>query len=617
MPRLTVLKRGFGCAALCLAAAGTAGAQDTPYAVSMTPIEDAALRQGLIDSANLITLEREAPPSAIGLVRRAEADRSRLIAALRSLGYYDGTVTILVDGRPVPDLALVETLQANGGGRTIPVTILIEPGQPYTIARIAAVSADPLQPLTAQADLEEIGIATGDPARAGTILAAEAVLVRQMQEQGYPFARVPDRDAVVDHATRTMDVTFKLDPGRAAIFGPVYIRGLERTREDFVRRQIGFRPGDPYLPRDIDTLRSRLVDLGLFSSVTIRPAEEIGPDGLLPVTITVVERSPRTIGFGADLSSADGFAARAYWTHRNLFGRAENLRVEGRIAGLGSSDIDVFDYGLDLAFRKPDYLVLDQDLVLNAGIISEHPDAYSRDAVTLSAGLERQLSERLTIGGLIELEVGTLERNDEKQDFGLLALPLTLTYDSTDAPLDPTEGLRLRLEATPTLGFTGDASPFLSLRASGSIYEDFGTDGRYVLAARGRAGSIIGAGLDAVPFSRRFFSGGGDSVRGYAHQMVGPLDDDGDPTGGRSLLELGAELRIRIGEDWGVVPFVDAGGVFDSSFPDFSEPIQVAAGIGVRYYTGFGPVRVDVAVPLNPRDDDIPVGLYVSLGQAF
>ncbi len=158
--------------------------------------------------------------------------------------------------------------------------------------------------------------------------------------------------------------------------------------------------------------------------------------------------------------------------------------------------------------------------------------------------------------------------------------------------------------------------PFVKFRGEGSAYYSLDTDGRFVLAGRTVAGSIVGADLAEIPADRRFYAGGGGSVRGYAYQGIGPRDARGQPTGGLSLLEGSVEMRFAVTEKFGIVPFVDAGTVSTKAFPDFSE-VRAGAGVGIRYLTPFGPLRVDAAVPLNPGPGDPDFGIYAGIGQAF
>ena len=135
-------------------------------------------------------------------------------------------------------------------------------------------------------------------------------------------------------------------------------------------------------------------------------------------------------------------------------------------------------------------------------------------------------------------------------------------------------------------------------------------------AARIGFGSLAGADLENIPANRRFFAGGGGSVRGYAFRSLSPMRA-GEPIGGRSLLEGSLEARIRITDTIGIVPFIDAGGAFRESYPDFGERLRFSAGLGLRYYTGIGPIRLDVAIPLQKVAGQRGYGVYLGIGQAF
>ena len=140
-----------------------------------------------------------------------------------------------------------------------------------------------------------------------------------------------------------------------------------------------------------------------------------------------------------------------------------------------------------------------------------------------------------------------------------------------------------------------------------------------VAAGRIRLGTIVGADAFDIAPSRRFYSGGGGSVRGYGYQQLGPKDVDGDPIGGRGLAEFALEARIRLkqfGGNFGVVPFFDGGSLTTKTMPGSGIGVSRRA-LGVRYYSLFGPIRIDLGVPLNRQKGDGPVAVTVSLGQAF
>ena len=603
-------------AGLVLAVAAGAARADIAYETTLSPVEDETLAAALEGSSNLIALADRLPPTGVGLIRRAAGDIERLNAALRAFGYYDGAITATIAGQPLDAPGLAEQIGNAAGPAAVSLDIVT--GPLYRIASIDLVDADAsADPMAATIDRDDLGLAVGDPARAEGVLQVQRRLERQMRDQGYPFAQVPDRRAVVDHAQRTMELTFALAPGPAARLGPVSFSGLDGVEEDFVRNRIPFAEGDVYTPERLEALRSDLAGLEVFTAVRVDAAEALTADGLLPLTVTVEERPPRFIGFGADFATAEGFGARAFWGHRNVFGRGERVRVEGSVARVGENAAGDIDFRLSLTFRKPDLLARDQDLVAGLEYVDEQPDAFARTAVIGAVSIERRLTPNLTVSAGVTASVEEITENDVTEDLTLVGLPLSVTFDTADQVLDPTRGLRLNASLTPYPETLGSTENFVILSGSAATYLDFGTGGNTVLAGRVGLGSIFGAARDDVPASLRFFAGGGGSIRGYGFQRVGPLGDDGDPTGGRSLFEFNLELRQRVLEDVGIVPFFDGGNVFEAEVPDFDDPLRYAVGIGARYYTDFGPIRADIAFPLNRREADDDFAVYISLGQAF
>jgi len=602
--------------AVILCPATDALGQDMRYRTTIKGA-DGELLQAISDSATLVALQDDAVPTLAALVRRSEDDIDRVTRALRSFGHYLGTVEVAIADLPPRDPGLAAAISAATG--PVEVTIEVEPGPQFTIGVVALVNAaDDTSVLPEEIDMSEIGIAAGDPARSDAILAAESRLARQMRGQGYPFAKVTGRRAVVDFETRTMDVTYLLEFGPRAQFGAIEIEGLEQVDRDLVTALATFAEGDRYSPDALTDYRAALSELGVFGSVRVRTAESLDADGRLPVTIAVTERKRRFIGFGADFATSEGFGVNGFWGHRNLFGGAERLRLGLEVARIGENDASDYDYGGTLNFRKPAFLIPEQSLLITAEARDENPDAFDRTGVKSTIGVERRLSESLTVDAGISFEYEEITDDIEGSDnFTFVGLPIGFRWDKTDDLLNPTTGSRLSAGFTPLLEVLGSTQNILRLRTSGSTYYDFDTDGETVVAGLVGLGALTGEDLEDVSASKRFYAGGGGTVRGYDFQSVGPLDADDDPIGGRSLFHFSLELRQRVFGDFSLVPFIDGGTVFESEYPDFSEDLRYGAGIGIRYATGFGPLRFDVATPLNGRDRDDVVAVYISLGQAF
>lgn len=582
-----------------------------PYDVDITGVQDDSLRTLLRESSTLVTLKNDPPPSVLGLERRASDDRERLLTALRSAGYYDATLNITVDTDQKP----------------AKVTVAVTPGEPYHFKSVTIRTTDdaplPGGPVTPQ----DLGLTIGDRAQAPQVVDAQNALLRRMNDHGHPFAKVAERRVVVNHDDHGMDVTYTVDPGPLVFFGNTRIEGLAGVDEDLVRGRLPWTEGEVYDAALLDRARQQIAQLGVFDTVRVRLADEPGPGGVTPVTVTLTERKERFIGANVFYSSTDGFGGGAYWGNRNLFGGAEQLRLGvdiGRIGGdHGStagkrSQLKLPDLRFSANFRKPDFLAPRQSLVLDFQVAQETPPAYDRVATLISGRLERQYTDQLKFSYGVSAERGRVLTSLREYQTALLGVPLGFAWDGSNSLLNPTKGYRASAQVTPWFPLGGDTNTqFTSLLFNGSAYHDLTGDGRYVVAARLGVGSTVGASLGQVPPDHRFYAGGGGSVRGFGYQKAGPRDAFGDPTGGRSLFEAGLELRYRVTETIGIVPFVDAGTVYDSAYPDFSDPLRVGAGIGLRYYTGFGPFRVDVGFPVNPQSGDARWQLYISLGQAF
>ncbi|MGF1611019.1 MAG: autotransporter assembly complex family protein, partial [Kiloniellales bacterium] len=460
-------------------------------------------------------------------------------------------------------------------------------------------------------------------ARAPAIVEAQRRLLRQLSNSGYPLAEVSNRRAVVDHAATTMTVELQVAAGPRATFGATTIEGLSEVKDDYVRDLLHWQHGALYDQRQVEAARLALSQSDLFSSIRIAHAETVEADGSLPMAVTLAEREHRTLGAGASFSTSEGPGGQIYWEHRNLFGRNEQLRLSLRAA--------LIERSARANFRRPHYLQLDQALLAETEFAQRTTDAFDEDSARGFVGLERKIDETWSVSGGVAIEFAKLTESDLKagtdeevtRNFRLYSTPLGVRRDTSNSLLNPTEGTKLNLALTPYVGTLRDFGAFeesllfLASELSGSAYLSLDAEDRIVLAGRGRIGSIVGASTETLPANKRFYSGGGGSVRGYEFQSIGPEDARGDPTGGRSVMEGGGEIRIRVTEDIGVVPFVEGGIIGEEAFVDFEERFLWAAGLGLRYYTAVGPLRLDVAFPINGRDKDDLFQFYISLGQAF
>ncbi|GAA4117152.1 translocation and assembly module TamA [Aminobacter aganoensis] len=579
------------------------------YAVTFEVAGDDDDLTKALENASTLKGDEERPVSgSLGLLAKARNDRERLIAALFSKARYDGVVDISIAGKKLDDLQPDAVFD---GPQPVPVTVSIQPGSKFTLGDIV-LKGDAAGIMGA-----DYGLIAGGDAASDAILKAEAGIVRRLKEEGRPLAKVTGRTIVADHATTTLDVTLDVAAGPIAGYGETTVEGTETVDRDFTVYMTGLERGRQYSPKEIDDARNRLLALEVFSSVSINEALALNPAGEIPIDVRVSERKMRYFGAGATFSNTEGAGIEGYWGHRNLFGRAEKLRIGGSISRIGdTTEIGNLNYNAGIMFEKPGVIGPASKFFANLKAVSEHPDAYDRFSIGGNVGLSYELTKEQTVSGSLAVDYSDIEDvlNPDGKRYLLVSLPLQYVYDNRDDKLNPTRGFRALAYAEPTYDAL-NGNMFVKLKGEGSAYYGLGADNRFVLAGRVAMGSILGASLEDVPADRRFYAGGGGSVRGYAYQGIGP-HTDGKPTGGLSYAETSIEMRYAYNDKIGIVPFIDAGTVSTSQFPDFAS-VKVGAGIGLRYLTPFGPLRVDVAVPLNPGPGDPSYGIYAGVGQAF
>ncbi len=490
------------------------------------------------------------------------------------------------------------------------VTVHVEPGPRYRVGRIVVEGLGPeLLEVASVTALTGDGFSEGVAARVPVVRRAEAGLLGRLAERSHPLARFSDRAVAVDHSTRSLDFHWTLDPGPAIQVGAIRILGLERIEEVFVRRRLRLHEGEPWTPDALKHARQRVVDSGVFSSVRLEPGTQPSEDGRLPLDVVVVERPPRRFDIGADYASSDGFGVQASWEHRNLWGQAESLRVGARNSRIGGHAA--------MTVRKPDWRRLNQNLEAELSGLYDDTDAYDREAVIAGLGWERELSATLRGSLGLRFEQSFIREDGDGRQYTLIGVPMVLQRDTADDLLDPGSGQRTVLTLAPWTDVAGGDLAMLAGKISEAAYLPVWDKPRVIVGMRAALGLILGPGRSDIPADKRFYAGGADTVRGYDYQKAGDLDDEGDPIGGRSLLQFGADLRWSVTETIGLVPFIEAARAFDDNVPDFSKRLFWGTGLGVRWYTPLGPARIDVGLPLNRRDVDDAFEVYISIGQAF
>ncbi len=531
---------------------------------------------------------------------RATEDEALLLRLLKSEGYYDGTVVSSV------------TTPAKGNGH-VQAHLVVSPGKAYKLGNIT-IHSDPVTP--PELIREALPLRRGDPIVADQVLAAEANVSVVLPQNGYPFAQVKGRDIALDPQTGFGDYTLNVNPGDRSRFGGFRSDGDAVFKANHIAELTRFKPGDLYDNRKVDDLRQALVATSLFRSVAVEPVKtgKTNPDGTNQVDLLVHEtRGPEhSLAAEAGYSTGQGFTATGSWTDRNLFPPEGALILTGT---LGTQEQEA-----GITFKRSN--AHERDRTVTYGLVTDHTDeTYEAYTATLNWSVSK-VSTPIWQKEWTWSYGANLVASHETQDptvahpvytnYLLLDVPLKLSWDKSDDLLNPTRGYRVTGQVIPEGSLGGTAANIEGL-LDASVYHALAAN--LVLAGRVRLGSIVGGSLSGLAPSRRLYAGGGGSVRGFAYQALGPVDSSGNPTGGLSVTEVSIEARYRIGT-YGIVPFIDAGQVYNSPLPQFSK-LRVGAGIGARLYTNFGPLRIDIATPLSSNKRDVAVALYVGIGQAF
>lgn len=564
------------------------------------------LREAVVAASQLWTLQVEGQTDPQDLLAAARADYARILAAMYAKGHYSVDIRILIDGR---EAAAIPVLEAPRAISTI--RIAVDPGTPF---RFGLARVQPLPPATSLPK----EFRTGAVAESGAVAAAVDVAITGWRETGHAKAVVAGQDVLADHAARRLDAEITLSPGPRLRFGHLEVVGEDRMRERRIRKIAGLPEGETFSETELRRAETRLRRTGIFASVALAEDEQVTAPDLLGITATVVEQKPRRYSFGAEIASLDGISLSASWLHRNLMGGGERLGIAADVTNIGSGESGV-DYGLEVTLDRPATLSPDTTAGLVLGYANEDEIDYTLDSVTFGLKFSHILSETLT--ARVGLTYDYLDGRDPGGGFSFrnLSLPIGVTWDKRDVANNPTKGFYLDAEAKPFAGF-GTTGSGLRATVDGRAYRSLGEPGRLVVAARVQAGAILGSDLLETPRDDLFFSGGGGTVRGQPYRSLGIAVTRGfGPEfliGGKYFLAGSLELRTKVSDKIGVVGFLDWGSIGLEGFTGQFAESHAGAGIGLRYDTGLGPIRFDVAAPISGTTGE-GVQIYVGLGQSF
>lgn len=569
------------------------------YRLSTSP-ENAGIENAL--SATSLVREALLAPDVTSqdVLAAAQADYARMIAALYEEGYYAPEVSITLDGQEaagIPPLASLPQISE--------VSIKVITGARF---QFGDVSVAPLAP-NAEVPLE---YSKGFIARLSTIKAAASDAIAGWRRAGHAKAVIADQRIAADHKAGSIHATLVIDPGPSVSFGETTFSRESAVRPERLEKIAGIPPGDTYDPDVLEKSVARLRRTGAFSSVTLTEAETLAEGDVLDIDIEVVDAKPNRFGFGAEWYSDQGLAFSGYWLDRNLLGGAERLRIEGDISGLTTSE-NGRDFTLGASLTVPSAVGTRGDLFSSAELASINDPLFSNQTINLELGAQTIRSDEVSYDVAVSLARDSVEDDLGQRTYSLLTVPASLSWDLRDNALDPADGVFLHLEAEPFYDFSGTTFGARTMAEMRGYHELAGELG-VVLAGRLKLGSVIGASIVETPPDMLFLSGGSDTVRGHGYQSLS-ITSGANETGGRSFLGASAELRIPVAGAVDAVAFYDIGYVGENSWIDSTGGSHSGAGVGLRYSTGFGPLRLDLAAPVTGGDGGLQV--YLGVGQAF
>ncbi len=584
------LQACFLLATLCLAGCLPFAGQRAQYSIAGLSDHDdlqiylnTILRDRL---KNEIEDDDDAAEFARAVSYREHSIADDLLTALKARGYYGARVRY----QDNEDQILSGVYQVSAGPQ-------------YTISSVN------IEPSNLSDKLDAGLINDGMPLVAEQVLKAQNALYKTLQKDKCYFSLSVQHQVILDRGNHTAKLYYKVDVGPEAEFGPAIFDGAPKVERDYLQKLVPWSEGDCFRQEKIERLKTRLLETGLFSRAESHLPDGPDKNGRVPVTLHLKERAHRSVKLGANYFTDTGFGILMGWEHRNFLGQAETLST--------ALELNQIKQNLTFDFTKPYFLRDDQTLGMNAALRVEDTDAYEELAFDSGMKLSRIFSRKFSGSTGLTFSLSEIEDVRDTKTYALFSVPSGVVYDTRDDTLNPKKGVYVTGGVRPYFDALGESDPFTKLDAGARGYFHFAQTPDLTLALRGNIGSIVGSATANIPASERFYAGGGGSVRGFGYQEVGPLDVNGNPSGGRSLATGSVELRGKFTGSLGGVAFIDAGSVSESAAPDFDN-VSVGAGFGVRYFTGFGPLRFDVAVPLNRRDElDQTYQFYISIGQAF
>lgn len=566
------------------------------YSVEYTGLKDPIALKAIKATSQLTSLKKHPPASVSALRYRAESDIPDILKILHAHGYYEASVDVRIE----ENLGKVHVL----------VSILEGPLYKLETYQIKLYCSDPkVEHCCDRVNLQDMGIVLGCPALGQKIIAAELKLLEILGQCGYPLADIAHREVIADGETKGIRISLEVKTGPVTRFGALSIEGLTEVKERYIHQKLTFNEGEIYDSRLVESTQKNLMNSGLFTSVVITHAPSLDEAERIAMVLEVVESKHKNINVGVSYQTVFGPGVTLGLENRDIGGMGRRLSFQAdatRISQTGSATYYITD------FQK-----VGQDLVGQALAIRENLFAYNDRSYSVTGRLDKKVTGRIRFSSGARLERLLVTDSVANGQFTLFEIPLYVRWSNANSLLNPTCGATVEYRASPTINIADASEYYLFQELSQSAYFPFLKSEFLVFAYQVSLGSIVSNGLQSVPLPKRFLGGSEQELRGYRYRTVSPLLC-GMPEGGRSAVYYTAELRFRCSKSIGLVPFFDLGNVYTAPFPTFGGKWFKSVGLGLRYFSFIGPLRFDVAFPLNRRECIDPFYRFlVSIGQTF
>lgn len=527
-------------------------------------------------------------------------DMIRIKRLYASRGYYDAEASY--------------KLKFNKDGTRVEIIIKIVEGKPVKLTSLDIEYDGEVSEKTKKDIKKAIPLKVNKNFSPNAYQQTKGVISEILSNEGYPKADV-EGEALVNRKEKWAKAKFVIKPGLIYKFGTTTVEGNEKVESYIILREASFKQGEIYSLKRLNETQANIFQLGLFRSVVIDPVYN-EKEQIADVKIVVKERKQGSVKVGFGFGTEDKLRGQVIWTKRNFFGGGRRLEVSGKASFITQR--------LETSVIQPFILGRDSELTGSLNFQRDDVPSFEGESFLTTGQVQKDFAQYYSTFGSFNIQLSKVRRSaasnaedQRRENFFLTFFNMGIERDTTDSILNPTRGFVVS---------TGLESSFRALASDVNYLKGTVEVRGYkrlldiVLAKKLTAGVIQpfgSTGTFDIPIFKRFFAGGSTSMRGFPFQKLGPLDRDGDPLGGNTLIVGSFEVRYPIYGNFGGVAFFDYGNVFPGQWAFMLNDLKYAPGAGLRYDTIIGPVRFDVGYALNPERGIRRVQFFISIGQAF